>query len=114
MYYTAVSQISISAFINMLIFDKLTQDMFRVSDGLVVGVRGALTRRKFDPHRFYDVVIAHVTIKLIGRIEKTRSSLCARWLVIRTHWVRRPTLRRRKPETTTRDKHSANALHRLP
>lgn len=43
---------------------------------LVVGVRGALTRQKFDPHRFYDVVIAYVTIKLIGTIEKTRSSLC--------------------------------------
>lgn len=76
MYYTAVSQILINVFINLLIFDKLTQDMFPVIDGLVVGVRGALTRRKFDPHRFYDVVIAHVTIKLIGRIEKTRSSLC--------------------------------------
>lgn len=76
MYYTAVSQILISVFINMLIFDKLTQDKFRVIDGLAVGVRGALTRQKFDPNRFYDVVIAHVTIKLIGRIEKTCSSLC--------------------------------------
>lgn len=71
MYYTAVFQILISVFINMLIFDKLTLDMFRV-----VGVRGALTRQKSDPHRFYDVVIAHVTIQLIGRMEKTRSSLC--------------------------------------
>lgn len=77
----------------MLIFDKLTLDMFRVIDELVVGVRGALTRQKSDPHRFYDVVIAHVTIKLIGRIEKTRSSLCV-------------------PDGEC-DKQSVNALHRL-
>lgn len=67
----AVSHIFlISVFINMLIFDKLTQDKIRMIEGLVVGVRGALTRQKFDPHRFYDVVIAH------GSRRRVRHCVC--------------------------------------
>lgn len=113
MYYTAVSQIWISVFINMLIFDKLTQDMFRVIDGF-----GGRSTWRLDATKVRPTSVLRCGYRLCyhktdrNDREDAFVIVCARWLVIRTHWVR--TLRRRKPETTTRDRHSANALHRLP